>query len=123
MTSNDAGMGEEALMAEHPAERSLDIESDSEVDFEYNLPKGPYSQRYAQQPYNPSASPKMIPKRFRMSDILKYDEIPNLIDHILVFTSTVKGDNLIKDKIKFILVKKFGRDSIQRNPYLVFSFG
>ncbi|MCE5166104.1 hypothetical protein HAX54_014783 [Datura stramonium] len=35
MTSNDAGMGEEALMAEHPAERSLDIESDSECRVAY----------------------------------------------------------------------------------------
>lgn len=43
-----------------------------------------------------------------MPDIPKNDETLDPRDHVIAFTTGVKGNNLTKQEIKSILVKKFG---------------
>nr|XP_033516509.1 uncharacterized protein LOC117280858 [Nicotiana tomentosiformis] len=52
--------------------------------------------------------PLPIPKRLKMSDIPKYDGTSDPRDHVTAFTTGVKGNDLTKQKIKLVLVKKFG---------------
>ncbi|MCD7447731.1 hypothetical protein HAX54_033521 [Datura stramonium] len=55
-----------------------------------------------------STTPNPISKRFRMSDITKYDKIRDSNEYILEFATIVKENDLTKDEIESILVKKFG---------------
>nr|XP_009625034.1 uncharacterized protein LOC104115987 [Nicotiana tomentosiformis] len=64
--------------------------------------------KYSQQPWKPSATPLPIPKRFKMPDIPKYDGTTDPRDHVTAFTTGVKGNDLTKQEIESVLVKKFG---------------
>lgn len=64
--------------------------------------------KYSQQPWKPSATPFPIPKKFKMPDIPKYDGTTDPRDHVTAFTTGVKGNNLTKQEIESVLVKKFG---------------
>ncbi|XP_070010896.1 uncharacterized protein [Nicotiana sylvestris] len=63
---------------------------------------------YSQQPWKPSVAPLPIPKKFKMPDIPKYDGTTDPRDHITTFTIGVKGNDLTKQDIESVLVKKFG---------------
>ncbi|XP_070022187.1 uncharacterized protein [Nicotiana sylvestris] len=64
--------------------------------------------KYSQQLWKPNASPVPILKKFKMPDIPKYDGITDPRDHVIAFTTGVKGNDLTKQEIELVLVKKFG---------------
>ncbi|XP_070006890.1 uncharacterized protein [Nicotiana sylvestris] len=70
--------------------------------------KGIDMDKYSQQPWKPSEAPLPIPKKFKMPDIPKYDGTTDPQDHVTVFTTDVKGNNLTKQEIESVLVKIFG---------------
>nr|XP_009591158.1 uncharacterized protein LOC104088220 [Nicotiana tomentosiformis] len=70
--------------------------------------KGVHFDKYSQQLWKPSAAPLPILKKFKMPDIPKYDEMTDPRDHVTEFTTRVKGNDLTKQDIESVLVKKFG---------------
>nr|XP_009595803.1 uncharacterized protein LOC104092028 [Nicotiana tomentosiformis] len=56
----------------------------------------------------PSAARLPIPKKFKIPDIPKYDRMTDPCDHVTAFTTGVKGNDLTKQDIESVLVKKFG---------------
>ncbi|XP_060189656.1 uncharacterized protein LOC132618652 [Lycium barbarum] len=71
--------------------------------------KGPDSKRYIQRPFPPSAAPKLIPKRFKMPDIQKYDGTTDPQEHVTSYTCVIKGNDVEEDEIESVLLKKFGK--------------
>lgn len=61
--------------------------------------KGVDVDKYSQQPWKPSAAPLPILKKFKMPDILKYDGTTYPRDHVIVFTTGVKGNDLTNQEI------------------------
>nr|XP_009785873.1 PREDICTED: uncharacterized protein LOC104234076 [Nicotiana sylvestris] len=49
-----------------------------------------------------------IPKKFRMSDIPKYNGKTDPNEHITLYTCGIKGNDLNDDEIESVLLKKFG---------------
>ncbi|XP_059310228.1 uncharacterized protein LOC132061418 [Lycium ferocissimum] len=72
------------------------------------LLKGPNSKRYVQRPFPPSAAPKLIPKRFKMPDIQKYNGTTDPHEHVTSYTCAIKGNDMEEDEIESVLLKKFG---------------
>jgi len=70
--------------------------------------KGPDSKKYTQLPYKPSAAPELIPKRFKMPEVPKYDGTSDPHEHITTYTTAVKGNDLAPHEIESVLLKKFG---------------
>ncbi|XP_009757891.2 uncharacterized protein [Nicotiana sylvestris] len=70
--------------------------------------KGVDIDKYLQQPWKPSVAPLLIPKKFKMPDIPKYDGTINPQDHVTAFTTGVKGNDLTNQEIELVLVKKNG---------------
>ncbi|XP_060195433.1 uncharacterized protein LOC132624713 [Lycium barbarum] len=70
--------------------------------------KGPYSKKFVQMPFSPSAAPMKIPKRFRMPDIPKYNGTTDPNEHVTAYTCAIKGNDLADDGRKSVLLKKFG---------------
>nr|XP_016445253.1 PREDICTED: uncharacterized protein LOC107770460 [Nicotiana tabacum] len=70
--------------------------------------KGPDSKKYTQLPFNPGATLDLIPKRFKMPDVQKYDGTSYPQEHITTYTTTLKGNGLDQHKIKLVMLKKFG---------------
>ncbi|XP_070045676.1 uncharacterized protein [Nicotiana tomentosiformis] len=70
--------------------------------------KGPDSKKYMQLIFKPSAAPDLIPKRFKMPNILKYDGTSDPHEHITTYTTNVKGNDLVQHEIESVLLKKFG---------------
>ncbi|XP_070003459.1 uncharacterized protein [Nicotiana sylvestris] len=64
--------------------------------------KGVDVDKYSQQPWKPSAAPLPIPKKFKMSDISKYDGTTDPRDHVTTFTTGVKGNDLTKQEIESV---------------------
>lgn len=64
--------------------------------------------KYTQLPFKPIAAPELIPKRFMMPNIPKYDRTLDPQEHITTYTTAMKGNNLAKHEIKAVLMKKFG---------------
>ncbi|XP_070034988.1 uncharacterized protein [Nicotiana tomentosiformis] len=50
--------------------------------------KGPDSKKYTQLPYKPSVVPELIPKRFKMPEVPKYDGTSDPHEHITTYTMT-----------------------------------
>ncbi|XP_019246703.1 PREDICTED: uncharacterized protein LOC109226379 [Nicotiana attenuata] len=71
------------------------------------VPKGPDSKNYTQLPFKPSATPELIPKRFKMPDVPKYDGTSDPQEHITTYTTAVKGNDLAPHDIESVLLKKF----------------
>ncbi|XP_060182256.1 uncharacterized protein LOC132611917 [Lycium barbarum] len=65
------------------------------------------SKRYIRRPFPPSVAPKLIPKRFTMSDIPKYDGTTDLQEHVTSDTCATNGNDLEEDKVESMLLKKF----------------
>lgn len=63
--------------------------------------------KYVQQPQKPSAAPIPFPKKFKMLDLPKYEGTLDPYDHVIVFTMGIKGNDLAKEEIELVLVKKF----------------
>ncbi|XP_070020135.1 uncharacterized protein [Nicotiana sylvestris] len=76
--------------------------------------KGVDMDRYSQQPWKPSAAPLLIPKKFKMPDIPKYDGTTDLRDHVTAFTTGVKGNDLTKQEIESVLINKFAHSGAQK---------
>ena len=68
--------------------------------------KGPDTKKYFQLPFKPSADPELIPKRFKIPDILKYNGTLDPQKHIITYTTTVKGKDLAPPEIESVLLKK-----------------
>ncbi|XP_070011124.1 uncharacterized protein [Nicotiana sylvestris] len=65
--------------------------------------------RFIEQPYNEEASPYAIPKTFKMPPYLNiYDGTTDPEDHIIHYVTAVKGNNLSKEQVPSVLLKKFG---------------
>ncbi|XP_070049957.1 uncharacterized protein [Nicotiana tomentosiformis] len=69
--------------------------------------KGLESKKYTKLPYKPSATPKLIPKRFKMPDVPKYDGTSDPQEHLTTYTTAIKGNDLVPHKIESVLLKKF----------------
>lgn len=82
--------------------------------------KGIDINRYSQQTCKPSASPLSIPKKFKMPTNLKYDGTLDLHDHVDYMTR-INGNDLTKEKIEFVLIKKFTETLTKRISNLVLS--
>lgn len=52
--------------------------------------KGIDINQYSQQPWKPSVTLLLILKKFKMLDILKYDETYDVRDHVMDCTTVVK---------------------------------
>ncbi|XP_019261415.1 PREDICTED: uncharacterized protein LOC109239322 [Nicotiana attenuata] len=64
--------------------------------------------RFVEQLYNEEASPHAIPKTFKMPPYLKiYDGTTDPEDHIIHCVTAVKGNNLSKEQVPLVLLKKF----------------
>ncbi|XP_070055109.1 uncharacterized protein [Nicotiana tomentosiformis] len=70
--------------------------------------KGPDSKKYTQLLFTPSATPELIPKRFKMPYVLKYDGTSDPQEHITTYTTVMKGNDLAPHDIESFLLKKFG---------------
>ncbi|XP_019257045.1 PREDICTED: uncharacterized protein LOC109235406 [Nicotiana attenuata] len=65
--------------------------------------------RFIEQPYSEVAAPHAIPKTFKMPPYLKiYDGTTDPEDHIIHYVTTVKGNDLSKEQVSSVLLKKFG---------------
>ncbi|XP_070029344.1 uncharacterized protein [Nicotiana sylvestris] len=65
--------------------------------------------RFVEQPYNEGAAPHSIPKTFKMPPYLKiYDGTTDPEDHLIHYVTAVKGNDLSKEQVPSVLLKKFG---------------
>nr|XP_018627617.1 uncharacterized protein LOC104100177 [Nicotiana tomentosiformis]XP_018627618.1 uncharacterized protein LOC104100177 [Nicotiana tomentosiformis] len=76
--------------------------------------EGPNSKKYIQLPYKLSAAPELIPKRFKMPKVPKYDRTSDPQEHITTYTTAVKGNDLVPHEIESVLLKKFGETLMRR---------
>ncbi|XP_070028677.1 uncharacterized protein [Nicotiana sylvestris] len=73
------------------------------------LPKRDVS-RFVEQPYNDGATPYPIPKTFKMPPYLKiYDGTTDSEDHLIHYVTAVKGNNLSKEQVPSVPLKRFGK--------------
>ncbi|XP_070036940.1 uncharacterized protein [Nicotiana tomentosiformis] len=70
--------------------------------------KGPVSKKYTQLLYNPIAALELIPKRFKMPEVPKYDGTSDPQEHITTYITAVKENGLAPQEIESVLLKKFG---------------
>ncbi|XP_019257613.1 PREDICTED: uncharacterized protein LOC109235817 [Nicotiana attenuata] len=65
--------------------------------------------RFVEQPYSEEAAPHPIPKTFKMPPYLKiYDGTTDPEDHLIHYVTAVKGNDLSKEQVPSVLLKKFG---------------
>ncbi|XP_070049200.1 uncharacterized protein [Nicotiana tomentosiformis] len=64
--------------------------------------------KFVQKPFPLSAAPKLIPKKFRMPEIPKYNGTTDPNEHVTFYTHAIKGKDLEDDEIESVLIKKFG---------------
>ncbi|XP_070054633.1 uncharacterized protein [Nicotiana tomentosiformis] len=50
----------------------------------------------------------MIPKKFRMHEIPKYNRTTDPNEHVTSYTCAIKGNDLEDDEIECVLLKRFG---------------
>nr|XP_016481080.1 PREDICTED: uncharacterized protein LOC107802146 [Nicotiana tabacum] len=62
--------------------------------------KGPDSIKCTQFPFKPSATPELIPNRFKIPDIPKYDRSSYPQEHITTYTTTMKENDLAQHEIE-----------------------
>lgn len=65
------------------------------------------SKKYTQLSFKPSVAPKLILKRFKMPEILKYDRTLDRQEYITTYTIAVKGNDLDQHKIESVMLKQF----------------
>ncbi|XP_070029202.1 uncharacterized protein [Nicotiana sylvestris] len=70
--------------------------------------KGLDAKKFVQKSFPPSAALKLIPKKFGMPNIPKYNGATNPNEHITSYTYGIKGNDLNNDEIESVLLKKFG---------------
>ncbi|XP_070028709.1 uncharacterized protein [Nicotiana sylvestris] len=76
--------------------------------------------KYSKQPWKPSAAPLPILKKFKMPHIPKYDGTTDPRDYVTPFTTGVKGNDLTKQEIESVLVKKF-RETLMKGALTWYS--
>ncbi|MCD7458351.1 hypothetical protein HAX54_037985 [Datura stramonium] len=59
-------------------------------------------------PYKANVEPKKNPKKFKMLDMLKHEDIMNPYEYLLFFTMIVKENGLSKEETESVMFKKFG---------------
>ncbi|XP_019251124.1 PREDICTED: uncharacterized protein LOC109230043 [Nicotiana attenuata] len=65
--------------------------------------------RFVEQPYSDKATVHAIPKTFKMLSYLKiYDITTDPEDHVTHYVTVVKGNDIAKEQVSSILLKKFG---------------
>nr|XP_016473659.1 PREDICTED: uncharacterized protein LOC107795512 [Nicotiana tabacum] len=65
--------------------------------------------RFVEQPYSEGAAPHSIPKTFKMPPYLKiYDGTTDPEDHLIHYVTAVKGNDISKQHVPSVLLKKFG---------------
>ncbi|XP_019246546.1 PREDICTED: uncharacterized protein LOC109226207 [Nicotiana attenuata] len=65
--------------------------------------------RFIEQPYSEEAAPHPIPKTFKMPPYLRiYDGTTDPEDHLIHYVTAVKGNDLSKEQVPSVLLKKFG---------------
>ncbi|XP_019237612.1 PREDICTED: uncharacterized protein LOC109217798 [Nicotiana attenuata] len=64
--------------------------------------------RFVEQPYSDGAAPHPIPKTFKMPPYLKIYGTTDLEDHLIHYVTAVKGNDLSKEQVPSVLLKKFG---------------
>ncbi|XP_060177736.1 uncharacterized protein LOC132607659 [Lycium barbarum] len=75
---------------------------------------GPETKYIVRRPFPPSATPKLISKRFKMPDIPKYDGTTDPQEHITAYTCAITGNDLKDDEIESVMLKKFGETLTKR---------
>nr|XP_009778095.1 PREDICTED: uncharacterized protein LOC104227536 [Nicotiana sylvestris] len=66
------------------------------------------SKKFIPKPFSLSATPKSIPKKFRMPEIPKYNRTTDPNEHVISYTCAIKGNDLEDDEIESVLWKKLG---------------
>ncbi|XP_070045813.1 uncharacterized protein [Nicotiana tomentosiformis] len=79
--------------------------------------KGLDSKKFVQKPFPPSATPKPIPKKFRMPEISKYNGITDPNEHVTSYTCTIKGNDLEDDEIESVFLKKI-RETLSKGEMI-----
>ncbi|XP_070004697.1 uncharacterized protein [Nicotiana sylvestris] len=79
--------------------------------------KGLDSKKFVQKPFPPSAAPKLIPKKFRMLEILKYNGTIDPNEHVTSYACAIKGNDLEDDEIESVLLKKF-RETLSKGAMI-----
>ncbi|XP_070031011.1 uncharacterized protein [Nicotiana tomentosiformis] len=79
--------------------------------------KGIDSKKFVQKPFSPSASPKPIPKKFRLPEIAKYNGTTDPNEHVTSDTCAIKGNDLVGDEIESVLLKKF-RETLSKGAMI-----
>ncbi|XP_070018189.1 uncharacterized protein [Nicotiana sylvestris] len=70
--------------------------------------------RFVEQPYSEEATPHDIPKTFKMPPYLNiYDGTTDPEDHIVHYITSVKGNDLSKEKVPSVLLKRFGETFVE----------
>nr|XP_016437581.1 PREDICTED: uncharacterized protein LOC107763605 [Nicotiana tabacum] len=65
--------------------------------------------KFVEQPYTEGAAPYPIPKTFKMPPYLRvYDGTSDHEDHLVHYVTAVKGNDLSKEQVPSVLLKKFG---------------
>lgn len=64
--------------------------------------------KYSQQPWKLSAVLLSISKKFKIPDIPKYDGTSDPRDHMIAFITGVERNDLTKQEIESVLIKKLG---------------
>nr|XP_016483971.1 PREDICTED: uncharacterized protein LOC107804564 [Nicotiana tabacum] len=65
--------------------------------------------RFVEQPYSDEAAPHAIPKTFKMPPyLIIYDGTTDPEDHMTHCVTAVKGNDLAKEQVSYILLKNFG---------------
>ncbi|XP_070010193.1 uncharacterized protein [Nicotiana sylvestris] len=77
------------------------------------IQKGVDLKKFVQKPFPSNATPKSIPKKHRILDLLKYNGTSNPNEHVTAYTCAMKGN----DEIKFVLLTMF-RETLSKGAMM-----
>ncbi|MCE0482585.1 hypothetical protein HAX54_041494 [Datura stramonium] len=66
------------------------------------------TKKYSKLPFKSSATPTLIPKRFKMPDLLKYDGATEPHENIAAYVINKTENDLLPHEIESVILKKFG---------------
>ncbi|XP_070046292.1 uncharacterized protein [Nicotiana tomentosiformis] len=79
------------------------------------------SKKNTQLSYKPSVAPELIPKKFKILDVPKYDGTSYPQEHITTYTTAVKENDLAPHAIESVLLKKL-KETLTKGALTWYSF-